>query len=236
MLERDSAPLGTVVRHNLTQRVYSRLRTALLEGQFEPGHRFKIRALAESMGVSETPIREALMQLVRERGLEMQAARSITVAGLTLEQYLELREIRILLEGLAGERATARITDHEIGQLERHHTALIAAEQSSSWREAIRANWQFHSSLFQAAQMPELQAILEGIWLRNGPLMNALYPDARPTYPGRHQHLNVLDALRRRDGADVRKAVQADLMEGGAGLVAQLGHRAEADARPKASA
>jgi len=62
-----------------------------MEGRFRPGHRFKIRELAETMGVSETPIREALMQLVRARVLDMQASRSIEVARLSAAQYEELR-------------------------------------------------------------------------------------------------------------------------------------------------
>ncbi|WP_374442270.1 GntR family transcriptional regulator [Stella sp.] len=206
-------------RESLTARVYGELRTALMEGRFWPGHRFKIRALAAAMGVSETPVREALMQLVRERGLEMHAGRSITVARLTLAQYLELRTIRLMLEGLAAETAAMRITDDGIAALARVHSDLIAAEREGRWRDAIRANWRFHHTLYQAAGMPELLALLEGIWLRNGPLLNYLYPHAMPTYPGRHQHLEVLDALARRDAASVREAIRADTIEGGVRLV-----------------
>ncbi|MGF7162981.1 DNA-binding GntR family transcriptional regulator [Rhodoligotrophos appendicifer] len=215
-------PLAAVSRDNLTQRVYAQLRTALMEGQFKPGHRFKIRDLAESMGVSETPIREALMQLVCERGLDMQASRSITVATLTYRQYVELREIRMQLEGLAAERAVANITEDDIAELEAAHKRLVAAEASGEWREAVRANWHFHFMLFRKAEMPELLAILEGIWLRNGPLMNFLYPHAKPTYAKRHQHLNVIDGLRKRSAARVRAAIQADLDEGGKSLMLYL--------------
>src|SRR3954471_9548456 len=64
-----------VARDNLTARVYHQLRSALMEGRYWPGHRLKIRELAAAMGVSETPVREAVMQLVREKGLVMEAAR-----------------------------------------------------------------------------------------------------------------------------------------------------------------
>jgi DNA-binding GntR family transcriptional regulator len=214
--------ISNVVRDNLTQRVYSQLRTALMEGRFKPGHRFKIRDLAVSMGVSETPIREALMQLVSERGLEMKAARSITVADLSLADYCELREIRMVLEGLAAERAALRVTHADIAEFEKAHQRLVDAEERRDWHEAIRANWQFHSALFQRAAMPELATILEGLWLRNGPLMTYLYPHARPRYARRHQHLNVIQGLRKRDPAKVRAAIQADLEEGGAALVKHL--------------
>jgi DNA-binding GntR family transcriptional regulator len=214
------APVG---RENLAGRVYEELRTALFEGRMRPGQRLKIRDLAAAMQVSETPVREAVVQLARERALRLEAARSITVAGLTLEQYLELRTIRVELEGLAAEAAALRIIPETIVELAAAHDALAAAEDAGDATAANRANWDFHHGLYRAAAMPELLSIIEGIWLRNGPMHVFLYPDARPTYPGRHRHLDILDGLRARDPAATRSALRADLVEGGARLVELLG-------------
>lgn len=215
--------IGEVARDNLTARVYNELRTALMEGRFWPGHRFKIRELAAAMNVSETPVREAVMQLVCEKGLEMEAARSISVAELSLSQYLELRSIRLHLEGMAAEAAAKNITDRTIRKLRRLHEDLIDAEDEGRWSDAVRCNWDFHHTLYQAAEMPELLAIIETIWLRNGPLVKYHYPHAKPTYPAEHQHLVVLRALDAGEPEDVSKAIQADLIEGGARLVKLLG-------------
>jgi DNA-binding GntR family transcriptional regulator len=214
--------IGLVGRDNLTARVFQELRVALMEGRFRPGHRFKIRELAETMGVSETPIREALMQLVRARALNMQASRSIEVARLSASQYEELRSIRILLEGLAAERATTRISKADIANLRKYHQLLVAAERGGRWREAVRVNWQFHYTLYKAADAPELFEMIETIWLRNGPMLNMLYPHAPPTYPGRHQHLNVIDGLVARNPEAVKQSIRADLLEGGARLLQLL--------------
>ncbi|MCK1389145.1 GntR family transcriptional regulator [Bradyrhizobium sp. 1] len=214
--------VGLVSRDNLTARVFQELRLALMEGRFRPGHRFKIRELAETMGVSETPIREALMQLVRARVLSMQASRWIEVAHLSASQYQELRSIRILLEGLAAERATSRISKADIANLKKYHQALVSAERGERWREAVEVNWQFHHTLYKAADAPELLEMIETIWLRNGPMLNMLYPHAAPTYPGRHQHLNVIDGLVAKDPEAVKKSIQADLLEGGARLLQLL--------------
>jgi DNA-binding GntR family transcriptional regulator len=214
--------IGVVGRDNLTARVFQELRVALMEGRFRPGHRFKIRELAETMGVSETPIREALMQLVRARALNMQASRSIEVARLSAAQYEELRSIRILLEGLAAERATTRISKADIANLRKYHQLLVAAERGGRWREAVRVNWQFHYTLYKAADAPELFEMIETIWLRNGPMLNMLYPHAPPTYPGRHQHLNVIDGLVARNPEAVKQSIRADLLEGGARLLQLL--------------
>ena len=213
------APLG---RDNLTNRVYDELRQALFEGRLRPGHRLKVRALAAAMQVSETPVREAVMQLVRERVLRQEAARAITVAGLTLDQYLELQTIRAELEGLAAEAAALRIAPAAIEDLAAHHVALATAEAREEGAAANRANWAFHQGLYRAAGMPELLLVIEGLWLRCGPLHAYLYPDAAPSHAGRHRHLDLLDALRTRDAVAARQALEADLTEGGANLVALL--------------
>jgi DNA-binding GntR family transcriptional regulator len=226
------APLG---RESLAARVYEELRRALFEGRLRPGERLKVRALAQAMRVSETPVREALLQLVRERALRLETSRSITVAGLTLDQYLELRTIRLELEGLAAEGAALRIKPDAIEALAEAHVRLATAEAREDATAANRANWDFHHGLYRAALMPELLAIIEGIWLRNGPMHAFLYPDAPPTYPGRHRHLDILDGLRARDPVATSAALAADLTEGGANLVALL-DRMEREAEPAAAA
>jgi DNA-binding GntR family transcriptional regulator len=215
MSERNSF----IARDNLTARVYIELRNALMEGRLWPGQRLKIRPLALQLGVSETPIREALIQLVRERGLIMEAGKAITVPELTLAQYLELRRIRFPLEAMAAEAATPLIKEREIKRMKAMHEAILAAEKLGDWEQAVRSNWLFHHTLYRAAEMPELLALLESLWLRHGPLVNYQYPHARPTYVGRHQHLNILEGLRRRDPAAVAAGVQGDMIEGPALLI-----------------
>ncbi len=162
------------------------------------------------------------MQLVRGRALEMQAGRSIAVAHMTAKQYIELRTVRLFLEGLAAEHATTRISESDIDRMEAIHAELISAEQQQRWSDAVRANWQFHRGLYECSELPEVLAILDDIWMRNGPLLNFHYPSAPPTYPNEHQHLSVLRNLRQRRPDKVRESIQADMMEGGQNLVRLL--------------
>lgn len=209
-------------RDNLTSRVHQQLRESLILGRFWPGQRLRIREVAAAMGVSDTPVREAMMQLVREGGLEMRSGQSINVVKLTLARYLELREIRLLLEGLATEKATPNVTPALIAQLEGLHATLIESERSQNYERAIGVNSEFHFAVYRASRSADLIAILEGIWLRNGPLMKLLYPHAAPTYAGRHQHLAIIEGLRDGDAAMARRAMQDDSIEGGKGIVALL--------------
>ena len=210
-------------RENFTSRVYTQLREALMAGRFWPGQRLRIGEMAMAMGVSQTPVREAIMQLVREGGLEIRSSQAITVANLSLSRYKELREVRLLLEGLATEKATPLMTSSDLARLEQVHRDLIAAEKSGDFEAATLTNFHFHFLIYRASQMTDLVAILESVWLRSGPLLKFLYPYAPPTYPGTHQHLNVIEALRCRDPLAARQAIQDDMIEGGAGLVALMG-------------
>lgn len=216
------AGLSVSSRENLTSRVYAQLREALMAGRFWPGQRLRIRELALAMGVSDTPVREAIMQLVREGGLEMRSGQAITVVKLSLARYQELRQLRFLLEGLATERATPLITAAELAELDRIHKQLVAAEKSGDSEAATLTNFHFHFLIYRASRMLDLVSILESVWLRNGPLLKFLYPHAPPTYPGTHQHVILMKALRRRDPDAARKAIQDDMLEGGARLIELL--------------
>jgi DNA-binding GntR family transcriptional regulator len=171
------------------------------------------------MGVSDTPVREAMMQLVREGGLEMRSGQTINVVKLSRARYLELREIRFLLEGLATEKAAPLATPAMIAELELRHAELVAAEQSGDYEAATLTNYQFHFLVYRASGVVDLVAILESIWLRHGPMLKLLYPHAPPTYPVRHQHLNLMDALRAKDAALARHAILADIIEGGKAMI-----------------
>ena len=213
----------SALRTNLTLHVYAVLRDALLEGRLRPLQRLKIRDLAALLDVSETPVREAVVQLMRERALVLQTARSLTVPRLSAPTYLELRRIRLELEGLAACEAAPRIGKRAIRVLERLHARLLASEAAGAWIEAVSLNWRFHATVYEAAAMPELFNLIQSLWLRTGPLLALLYPHAPPTYPGRHRHLDVIAALQAGDGDAVRAAILADTVEGGVRLLALLG-------------
>src|SRR6266542_4946696 len=83
---------------NLSARTYVALKDALIAGNFRPGQRLLMQDLAEQLGTSVTPVREACMRLVSERGLEVRSGRFVTVPNLTVSRYMEIRTIRIDLE------------------------------------------------------------------------------------------------------------------------------------------
>ena len=209
-------------RDNLSDVVYQQLKSGLLRAQFKPHQRFKVRQLAQDLGTSETPVREALMQLSREGAIEIKPRFYIRVRRLTLAEYNEIRAMRLVLEPLAAEHALTNISDETITRLETIHQHLTEAERMEDWRAALQINSDFHFTLYKQSQMAHLIDVLESLWIRVGPLVSELYPTAKPSYPGRHQHENILTALSNRDSYALRLAVQLDLIEGGAALLKRL--------------
>lgn len=208
-------PLADIQVRSLSGQVYDRLRQQLMSARFRPGDRFKIRDLAQSLGTSETPVREALFQLVKDGALEMKPGYYIRVRRLSLAEYLELREIRLMLEPHAAVRALPHVDENFIAALSEIHERLVRAERDKDYPTALQANYDFHFSVYRRSQMPHLIEILERLWIQIGPLLTFLYPYGHPTYDGPHQHLNIIAALSARDETALRKGCEMDLIEGG---------------------
>ncbi|MEO3387963.1 GntR family transcriptional regulator [Mesorhizobium sp. CAU 1741] len=206
----------------LAEEVYSRLRLALMRAELLPHQRLKTRDLARSMGTSETPVREALLQLARDGAIEIKPRFYIRVRRLSLADYKDIRDIRLELEPMAAERAMSNMRGGDLERLEAFHRALVDAERRRDWATALEANRAFHFTMFEHAAMPALLQVLERLWLRVGPMLSELYPDALPHYPDGHQHEAILRALKNREAYALRMAVRLDLIEGGRNLLRRL--------------
>ncbi len=206
--EPPEADMALVGRDNLTARVYQELRQALMEGRFRPGHRFKIRQLAQSLGVSETPIREALMQLVRERVLDMQAARSIAVARLTSAQYQELRGIRccsrVLLPSRRPRASPIQRSPNSGSIIKRSPTpsAMVNGAQGRRGELAFPQH-DLPSGRNAGAAGHDRDHLATQRAAAEHPL-SARGAD----YRDRHQHLNVIGGLVARDPKAVKQAIR----------------------------
>jgi len=214
--------IGRINRDNLTTQVYQQLKEAIMSGSFQPGERLPIRILAGKMGISITPVREALLKLVSYGALEMKPAHPITVPILDKEKYLENRTIRIAVEGLAAAEAAKKIKKRQLNRLVKINDEMITAARGDRFEESIAKNYSFHIELCKAAEMPALLEIVEILWLKIGPSLNFLRnPTPEPSTSARsNYHRQVIDALENHDAEAARDAMEQDLIQGGASLLA----------------
>ncbi len=207
--------ISPVEKGNLSSRTYEQIRDALMNGEYAPGDRLRIAHLAEQLGISITPVREAIFRLVSEQALEMTAATSIKVPELEPGTVSEIQLMRRLLEGAAAEHAAQRVTKQEIEALSATHDAFIAAV-SVSPAQAASINREFHFKLMAAAQMPSLYNTVAGLWVRMGPLLNVFHSHlpARAISNRSHPHYRVLAALKKKDSEAASRAIQEDIAWG----------------------
>ena len=203
-----------IARDSLSAKIYQRLRSDLMTGRYSPGERLNIRRLADTYETSATPVREAMMQLVREGGHELRPGHQLRVPVLSISRYVDIREVRGPLERLATERAAALITETGLAKLEALNDAFFQAEDEDRRKEALALNLEFHFTIYRASGNQVLVNTLENLWLLSGPFINNQYPNASQEHSVNHPHLLIIDALRRRAPGEAGEMVVQDMRVG----------------------
>ncbi|WP_286890740.1 GntR family transcriptional regulator [Achromobacter sp. UBA2119] len=226
--------LKPVKKENLSVRVYNEIRNALINGQYEPGERLIIGELAQEMGVSITPVREAIFRLISEQGLEMQAATAVYVPYVNSEKLREIQQIRFHLEGMGAAEAAQNITRKQLDNLIALQRDFISCT-STDPKRASYLNRKFHFAILEASNKPILRNTVESFWVITGPILKVFHvKTAGLDYSeNEHRHEAVIEALEARDSEAARDAIQADLVWGGKIMIDWLVEREkELDYRP----
>jgi len=194
-----------LVIENLPTRdlVLRKLRGAILAGRFEPGQRLLERILVERMGVSRTPIREALRKLELEGLVTTVPYRGPVVTRPTVDDARAVYEVRAALEGQAVALFTQRTTDGRIEQLRAHVAAAERAVRRSNAQGVLDANNAFHDVLASGCGNALLQSMLANLRDRIVLLRveSLSYPGRRPRSVAEHRAIVRMIARRDADGA-----------------------------------
>ena len=194
----------------LSQRAYQAIRVALRSGELRPGQRLILRPLAAKLGLSATPVREALLRLVSEQALGLDERNSVLVPTLGADELDELRELRIDLEGRAAAVVAERATGQQIQILEDIQAKLRDAVAAGDHVEALAQNDAFHHEILVRSNRPTLVKMVDALQVRFGPL-NALLETFDAAVPADHPHERLLEALAARDPAAARAAIVTDI-------------------------
>jgi DNA-binding GntR family transcriptional regulator len=223
---------ATIARDSLSAQIHASLSAALMQGEYKPGDRLTIRRLAERFATSATPVREAVMQLVRQGALELRPGAQPWVPDLGLAGYLAIRDTRIPLERLASERAALHVGAAELLALQRHSADMHGAEDAGRWKQALAANQAFHFTIYRASRMPVLMRYIGSLWLLTGPFINHIYPPVRRGSDSLRLHVEIIAALSRRDAKAAGGAVVREILRGSAAIEQRLRGPEAAGATP----
>ncbi|MEB0204643.1 GntR family transcriptional regulator [Pseudomonas sp. CCC3.1] len=208
-----SYPLDAINHTYLGSNVYSQLRNALITGGLKPDDKLRIRELASQLGTSVTPVRDAILQLAKEKALVLKTPKDIRVPVLDSDAYLEIRTLRLNLEGLGAETAARLATSSDLARIDANIKNNLEAINNNDLPEALRLNSEFHFLIADAARMPLLRSYLDSLWMRAGPLIAQAYVHFSMTMAIEH-HVEVLNALRNKDAAAAKHAIQTDILDG----------------------
>jgi DNA-binding GntR family transcriptional regulator len=184
-------------RATKTERVFEYLKEAIARGVISPGQPIREQELAATLGVSRTPVREALRRAQLAGLLQYVAYRGVKVSELSTEDMVELYRIRSLLEPFATKLATPRLTAAHFAELDRLSVALQQLEGADAIGQMRYLNDQWHDLIYQAAGSPRLVSLINAVI--------AGCPRDTFSIPGRltltlQEHAQILTALRCRDG------------------------------------
>ena len=187
------------------------IRAAIFEGEMKPGDRLTVLSLAERMGISPTPIREAIRTL-QAAGLVTQAPhRGAVVSDLPVTHGDDFYCLRSAIEGLAAERAAPKLTADDLDELDELHHQMAAAEARGDSDDFTRCNVAWHFRLYDAVNFPLLREFIFRIWTGPGwrPLLNS--PSVRRR--SMEQHDQMMAALRERNAMLVGELMRRHILD-----------------------
>jgi len=206
----------------LSEDIAESIKTAIIKGKFKPGEKISEGELAESMGISRTPLREAFRKLENEGFIKIIPRKGAVVANLDADEAIDLYEIKSTLEGLAARLAARNMKEKDIGKLEKINEELRELIDQNDLESFYRVHTRFHGGFVKLCGNKRLIQMISNLndhFNRFGIISLTL--------PGQfekaiEQHAQIIEAFKSGDQNLVEKKVKTNVMTGGRVLVEHL--------------
>ena len=196
----------------LSESIYIHLKKAIIEGNLRPGQRLMEKEFAGLFKASTTPVREAFQKLSAEKYIVINSRKDVTVATVTRREIAELFDVVRVLDALAARRAVASLSEGDIAELRRMTTKLGEFHDQNKVYEYVVENMRIHDRVWQACGNKYLYEFLSTLADKYVFLSNHLFSLGKgsiesPSFFERsyQDHLDLMDALEKRDTAAVEK-------------------------------
>lgn len=184
-----------------------------MTGKIMPDVIFSTRGLAQTLGVSQTPIRAALGRLAAEGALQIESKRRVEIPAMTSARFEDLLKCRMLLEPEAARLSIDAIDAGRLARLKVIDKRLEAALANGDVVGYMESNHAFHFAIYQANPFETLNQLIETLWLQFGPYMRLLYGRVGTAALVDQHHLAIA-AIEARDGESLAKAIREDISDG----------------------
>jgi DNA-binding GntR family transcriptional regulator len=223
----EGGNVGTnaIRRLQLSEEAAAFIRESIMSGHMRSGEYVRIYRVAKELGLSATPVREALHLLRAEGFVDLDPNKGFRVASVSGDDVSDIFQVFAFVAGELCARATSRLEDEDIVELEALQASLLEASRDRDWGEVEELNNRFHRVLNAKAGSPKLFNLMR---LMSHYIPRRFYASI-PGWPeaSMEDHEAIMDALKRRDRSAARKAMATHITHAGALLAANLEARVE---------
>jgi DNA-binding GntR family transcriptional regulator len=202
-----------IEREPLWDLAHAQLRDALLAGRFPPGASLTLRFLAESFGVSITPVRDAVTRLVAQGVLQSGPRNSAIVPHLTAGELKHITIVRCALEGRAAREAAGNTDQDARASLAARLTTMRSLIKDRKLESYLDHHRKFHFDIYTMSGIPMLVDMIENMWLRCGPALSFVIPQYVLSLRGSDHHTAVLNGILNGAPDVAEAAIIADITE-----------------------
>ncbi len=185
--------------HSLGQRVFHRIREDILSGKYKKNEELKEKTIGEELGVSRTPVREALRQLELEGLVTIISNKGAYVVGFSVEDIQDIYEIRSVLEGLCARRVAVRVTKEQLEELEENLFLTEFHVEKGHAEQVVELDTRFHEILYEACQSKVLEHALRDYHHYLERVRKVTLASKKRSTESNNEHKQILEALKERD-------------------------------------
>lgn len=205
----------------LSERAHKALMGMLLSGELAPNEVVTERQIALQLGISRTPLREAVRRLEGERLLERQRSGALVVRALPIEEYMHILNVRRLVEGEAARLAAGRVPAAELAHLKSRIGEALQLPEDVVTPEFAASDRDLHALIAAASGNPVLQQVIADLWTRTAMFRFGRLPSRRQAVCA--EHLEIIDALLAGDSERAQKAMHHHVDQVRLMILARLG-------------
>jgi len=201
-------------RKSLGEHVFDSLKQAIVRGNMSPGEWLVESHIAETLGISRTPVREAIHKLEREGLIERQPRGGFTVLGFTRDDIEETFGIRAVLEGYAARLAALKHQEKELTALEGKIAEFDTCLRKEQLSELTRINTEFHDLLYALSKSPKLVHMINGLTDQIYRFRQIILKEIKMARISNEDHKQMLEFIRKRDADGVEALVRDHIGRG----------------------
>lgn len=205
----------------MTDQAVELIREAITSGELAPGETYSAGSLAERIGVSRTPVREAMLQLARAGMIRIDKNKGATILAATLRDLVDVFQIRLMLEVPAAARVARTISDDGVARVRERLALIQAAADDDDADATLRADRDFHLSIMEVtgnAKLLEVLSAFRNVVLTRGV---ATAPHARSCQDVVDDHRDIVEAIAAHDAPAAAVAMRRHIINTAQLLIAQ---------------